>query len=106
MAEPSWPASVELSSYLTDVQTHQLKLRVPVPIVVLTAELIRDVPRRVGLRNASELVAALLVRASEEGHLLADAIEGYRETQAYEVLSTDQIQGSFEIPTRSSLDLT
>jgi hypothetical protein len=104
MAEPSWPIHVELDAYVTDVQTAQVKFRVPVPIVLVTAQVMRDVPRRVGLASASELIAALIMRASDEEHLMADMIGDYREKLVYEVLSIDdRIQGPFTLPERPPL---
>lgn len=105
MTEPSWPASVDLASYLPDVQTAQVKLRLAAPVVLLAADLGRQVPRRVGLRNASELVAALLVRAARHPETLGDMIGDYRETQAHAVLNVERTEGMYELPPRPALEL-
>lgn len=106
MAEPSWPDSVELGAFLTDLAAVQQKFRMPAPVVVLTADLLRQVSRRVAVRNASELVAALLVRASQEAEKLGDVIGDYRETRAHQVLDTENEEGEFELPSRSTLELS
>jgi hypothetical protein len=106
MAEPSWPDSVELGAFLTDLEAVQQKFRIPAPVVVLTADLLKQVPRRTGVRNASELVAALLVRASQKAETLGEVIGDYRETRAHRVLDTDAEEGVFELPARSTLELS
>lgn len=106
MAEPSWPESVELSAYLTDAQTAQVKLRVPVPVVVLAAQLMHSVPRRVGVRNASELVAALLVKALDDTEALGKMVGDYRETRTHGVLETAEVEGPFELPARAEVELS
>lgn len=107
MAEPSWPAQVELSAYLTDIDAVQQKFRIAPPLVVLAADLLQRVPRRVAVRNASELVAALLVQASQqEAEALGDILTAYRETQAHQVLDTDFTEGLHALPARADLELT
>lgn len=107
MAETSWPEQIELSDYLTDIDAVQQKFRIAPPIVVLAADLLKRVPRRVAVRNASELVAALLVQASHQGaDALGDAVTTFRETQAHDVLATESTEGVFALPARADLDLT
>jgi len=106
MAEPSWPETVELSEFLPEVQTAQVKLRIPVPVVVLAAELLRGIPRRVGVRNASELIGALLVQAMKDRASLGDLVGNYRETQVHRVLETDATEGARAIPARSDVELS
>jgi len=107
MAEPSWPAQVELSDYVTDIDAVQQKFRIAPPLVVLAADLLKRVPRRVAVRNASELVAALLVQASQqEASVLEDIVATYRETQAHHVLNTEATEGRYDLPARADLELT
>jgi hypothetical protein len=105
MTEPSWPQQVELSAYLSDLEAVQQKFRMPPPVIVLVADLLKRVPRRVGVRSASELVAALLVRASLEPDSLGDAIGDYREAKTHDVLPTDEVAGLFDLLARSGLEL-
>ncbi len=106
MAEPSWPKKIELSAYVADLEAVQQKFRMPAPVVVLAADLLKRVPRRIGVRNASELVAALLVQASREPDALGDAVGDYRETRAHEILDTADTAGAFDLPPRSGLELS
>jgi hypothetical protein len=102
----SWPSEVEATAYVAGLDTAQLKLRVPAPIVVLTADLLLRTPRRVGVRNASELVAALLVRASRStDDDLADLVGDYRETRAYSILDPTAEVGMIVLPPRSDVEL-
>jgi|SRR5919205_685363 hypothetical protein len=106
MAESPWPADVELSDYLVDLDSVQLKVRVPPPVVVLVAALMRRVPRRVGVKTPGELIAALMVRAlADDDASLGEAVGDYRETRAHVVLNTDQTEGEFVLPPRSDLEL-
>src|SRR5262245_25940499 len=105
MAEPSWPNEVELSAYLPDVSTAKVGLRLAAPVVLLAADLLRRVPRRVGVRNASELVAALLVHAAQESDSLGEMIGDYRETRVHQVLAGDQIEGVHQLDPRPDLEL-
>ncbi|CAN5731879.1 hypothetical protein BH18ACT13_BH18ACT13_02060 [soil metagenome] len=105
MAEPSWPVSVDLSSYLTDVQTAQVKLRVPAPVLILIADLIQRAPRRVGLRNASELVAALLVKALADDTDIGELVGDYRDTLTHAILETGDVEGAFLLPAREDVKL-
>lgn len=106
MAEPSWPAEVELADFLSDLENVQLKVRVPPPIVVLAADLMGRVPRRVGVRSPGELVAALLVRAqTEPPTALGEALGDYRETHVHAVLDTAETEGPLALPPRADLGL-
>ncbi|HEY5058022.1 MAG TPA: hypothetical protein VII51_03300 [Gaiellaceae bacterium] len=107
MAEPSWPSHVDLSAYLNDLDAVQQKFRLPPPVVVLTADLLKKVPRRLSVRNASELVAALLVGAAEQSaDALGEMVADYRDTQAHEILGSAATTGPFEIPLRADLELS
>jgi hypothetical protein len=106
MAEQPWPSEVELSAYLGALETVQQKFRIPAPVVVLAADLWQKAPPRVGVRGASELVAALIVKAAQATEAdLGDAIGDYRETRAYSILSAAAEQGAFSLPTRHDLKL-
>jgi hypothetical protein len=105
-----WPSEVEARAYVADVENVQLKLRVPAPVVVLTAELLKQLPRRAGVRNASELIAALLVRAREDTEALADVIGDYRETRVHSILDPNVLDPLVEsativLPPRSDVEL-
>lgn len=103
----SWPSDVDLTEFVADVDTAQLKLRVPVPVVVLAADLLQRVPRRVGVKNASELVAALLARASQDtDEELGEVVGDYRETRVYSILDPEAESGTFAIPPRSEIELS
>ena len=106
MAEPSWPNEVPLTAFLSDLDAVQQKFRLPPPVVVLASDLLKQVSRRVAVRNASELVGALLVRAAHDVETLGDVIGDYRETHAHEVLQTDKTEGVFPIPARAELNLS
>lgn len=105
MTDPSWPSQIDLASYVSDVKTDQLKLRVPVPIIVLAAELLEGIPRRVGVKGASELVAALLVRAMNDAAMLDEFVGDYRETRVHAVLRTNETEGLHEVPARADIEL-
>lgn len=105
MAESSWPETVELSAYVADVDTVQLKVRVPAPVVVLVADLLSRLPRRVGVRSAGELIAATLVASMHDLAELGEAIGDYRETRAGDVLPTEESEGEFSLPSRAELGL-
>lgn len=108
MAESPWPGKVELSDYLVDLENVQMKVRVPAPVVVLAADLMQRVPRRVGVKNAGELLAALMVRALREDDdaSLGEAVGDYRDTQVHAVLNTDKTKGQLALPARADVDLT
>jgi len=107
MAESPWPAQVELSDYLTDIDAVQQKLRIAPPLVVLAGDLLKRVPRRVAVRNASELVSALLVHASQrKPDELGEMVIAYRESQAHQVLDTNATEGPYALPARTDLELT
>ena len=105
MAEPLWPRAVELSDFLVDMDAVQQKFRIAPPVVVLASELLKTTPRRIAVRNASELVAALLVRASHDPSALGAIVGDYRETQAHQILDTRKTEGLFTMPTRPNVDL-
>jgi hypothetical protein len=106
MAESEWPDNVELSAFLADLDVVQFKLRVPPPIVVLVDDLLRQVPRRVGVKNASELIAALLLKARACGsETLGEAVGDYRECRVHDGLPTDETTGTYSMPARPNLDL-
>jgi hypothetical protein len=106
MPEPSWPNQVDLAAYVVDVQTGQVKLRMPAPVVVLASDLLKGVSRRVATRNASELVAALLVRSARDRDALPEIIGDYRETLTHEILATAATEGFVELPARREVELT
>lgn len=102
MAE-SWPTAVELSDYVSDAESAQLKVRVPAPVVLLVADLLTRIPRRVGVRGPGELLAALIVQALDDPHGLPDAVGDYRETRVHAVLQSDATEGAVPLPARPPL---
>jgi hypothetical protein len=106
MPESPWPAEVDLAAYVADIEAVQQKFRLPPPVIVLAADLLQRVPRRAAVRNASELVAALLVRAAHQGSVeLAESIGDYRETRVYSILAPDAEAGMYQLPPRAEIDL-
>jgi hypothetical protein len=106
MAETPWPAAVELAAHVSDIEAVQQKFRLPPPVIVLAADLYKRVPRRLAVRNASELVAALLVRAAQYSATeLGEIVGDYRDTRAYTVLDPNAEAGTFPLPPRSEIDL-
>jgi hypothetical protein len=104
MTDSLWPETVELSDFLSDLDPVQLKVRVPAPAVVLLADLMARIPRRVSIRNTGELVAALLVHAAtRQPNDLGKIVGDYRETQAHQVLPTDATAGEWDMPPRADL---
>ena len=106
MAETPWPAAVDLAAHVADIEAVQQKFRLPPPVIVLAANLFKRAPRRVAARNASELVAALLVRADQYNTTeLGEIIGDYRDTRAYTVLDPNAEAGTFVMPPRSDIEL-
>src|SRR5437868_5617754 len=101
-----WPPEVEASAHVADVDTWSVKFVLPVPTIVLAGRLLERVPRRVGVKNGHELVAALLVRASREtDHELGEIVGDYRETRVYTILDPASEAGTIEIPPRAEVDV-
>jgi hypothetical protein len=106
MAEPPWPASVDLSAFVSEIEAVQQKFRLPPPVIVLTSNLYQLVPRRIAARNASELVAALLVKAAQYSATeLGEIIGDYRDTRSHTVLDPEAEAGTFVMPPRSEIHL-
>ena len=108
MAEVPWPSRVDLAAYIEDVDAVQQKFRLPPPVILLVADLLQRVPRRAAVRNASELVAALLVRASKvDEDELAETIGDYRDTRVSSIITDPRAEAGkpFVMPPRSEIDL-
>jgi hypothetical protein len=103
----SWPEEIEASAHVADVDTWSVKFVLPVPTVVLAGRLLERIPRRVGVKNGHELVAALLVRAAQEtDEGLGEIVGDYRDTRVYTILDPTAKAGAIVIPPRAEVELT
>lgn len=109
MPEAPWPANVELSAYLAHLDTVQLKVLVPAPVMVLLADLLasaRDNGPRLGNVGPGEIVGTALLAALPMLATQAQAVGDYRETHAHEILiQATSTSGLFSLPTRDALGL-
>ena len=82
-----WPSEVELSDYVRDLATYQMRCLVPPPVAVRVDQLVADLMRRVrdlGDVSHGELVAALIQTAAPDD--LDAKVLAYRNARVHEAL--------------------
>jgi hypothetical protein len=109
MPEAPWPQDVELSAHLAHLDTVQMKVLLPAPVVVLLSDLLQSARiygPRLGTITPGEVAGAALLAAMPPGTALAKAVGDYRETRAHEVLTqATTTSGLFTLPGRDTLGL-